>query len=173
MKRLSAFLLIALASIVGMNAAEGTRPNILFISVDDLNDWVGFLRGHPQTRTPNMDRLAARGIIFANAQCAAPLCSPSRAAVFSGRQPFRSGVYGNDDDLRQIAPKLVLLPQQLKAHGYRTLGAGKLLHQKRADLFDDSFAPEQRWSPFDARQVNYTPEELPSKRTDNPRHVIR
>lgn len=149
------------------------RPNVLFIMIDDLNDWVGFMKGHPQTRTPNMDRLAKRGVVFANANCAAPLCAPSRAAIYSGREPFRSGVYGNDDDIRRIAPNLVLLPQHLKANGYRAYGAGKLLHQKRADLFDESFMPEQRWSPFDPKQVNYTPEELPSKATDNPGHVVK
>lgn len=162
-------VLICLAA--GVRAAEMPKPNVLFIAVDDLNDWVGFLQGHPQTRTPNIDRLAARGVAFANASCASPLCAPSRAAVFSGRQPFRSGVYGNDDDLRRIAPGLVLLPQHLKQHGYRTLGTGKLLHQKRPDLFDDGFFPEQRWSPFDPRKVDYTPAELPSKATNDPRHV--
>ncbi len=168
-------LLLALLLLSSLNvarAADPARPNILFIIADDLNDWVGFLGGHPQTRTPNMDRLAARGIAFANASCASPLCAPSRAAVFSGREPFRSGAYGNSDDLRRIAPALVLLPQHLKRHGYRTLGTGKLIHQSRPDLFDASFFPDQRWSPFDAREVNYTPEELPSKVTADPRHVI-
>lgn len=165
---------VCLTFIPTARAADSTaRPNIVFIAVDDLNDWVGFLRGHPQTKTPNMDRLAARGVVFANAHCAAPLCSPSRAAVFSGKHPYHSGVYANDDDIRQIAPKLVLLPQHLRANGYRTLGTGKLLHQKRADLFDDTFTPEQRWSPFEAKQTNYTREELPSKGTDNPRHVVK
>ena len=172
MQRALLLLTLALGLCLPAGAQPTGRTNILFIAIDDLNDWVGFLKGHPQARTPNMDRLAARGVVFANAQCAAPLCSPSRAAVFSGREPFRSGVYGNDDDIRRIAPNLALLPAHLKAHGYRTYGAGKLLHQKRPDLFDDSFAPEQRWSPFEAAQVNYTPEELPSKATDNPRHVI-
>ncbi|WP_414662064.1 sulfatase [Horticoccus sp. 23ND18S-11] len=153
-------------------AADTARPNILFIIADDLNDWVGFLRGHPQTRTPNLDRLAARGVVFANANCASPLCQPSRAAVFSGRHPFRSGAYGNDDDIRRTAPQLVLLPQQLRAAGYRTLGTGKLLHQKRADLFDESFFPEQRWSPFEPDQTSYTLDELPSKVTDDPRHLV-
>jgi arylsulfatase A-like enzyme len=173
---MKSFPLLLVAAVLGATslcAAQNARPNILFIAVDDLNDWVGFLKGHPQTRTPNMDRLAARGVVFANAHCAAPLCGPSRAAVFSGRQPFRSGVYGNEDDIRRIAPNLVLIPQQLKAHGYRVLGTGKLLHQRRPDLFDDTFTPEQRWSPFESEEVNYTPEELPSKRTDNPRHVVR
>jgi arylsulfatase A-like enzyme len=168
------FTLFCLLGIARSPAAENTnsRPNILFIAIDDLNDWVGFLKGHPQARTPNMDRIAARGVAFANANCAAPLCAPSRAAVFSGKLPYRSGVYGNDDDIRQIAPQLVLLPAQLKAHGYRTFGTGKMLHQKRADIFDESFVPEQRWSPFAPRAVNYTAEELPSKATDNPRHVV-
>jgi len=82
-------------------------------------------------------------------------------------------VYGNDDDLRRIAPNLVLLPEHLRQHGYRTLGTGKLLHQKRPDLFDEGFFPDQRWSPFDPAKVNYTPEELPSKATGNPQHVTQ
>lgn len=163
--------LILIAAFLPAHGADVAKPNVLFIAVDDLNDWVGFLRGHPQTRTPNMDRLAARGVIFANASCASPLCAPSRAAIFSGRQPFRSGVYGNDDDIRRIAPGIVLLPQHLRQHGYRTLGTGKLLHQKRPDLFDDGFFPEQRWSPFDPRKVTYTPAELPSKATNDPRQL--
>src|SRR5688500_9789179 len=132
-----------------LSAADPSRPNILFIMADDMNDWVGFLRGHPQTRTPNLDRLAARGVAFANASCASPLCAPSRAAIFSGREPFRSGAYGNSDDIQRVAPTLVLLPQHLKENGYRTLGTGKLLHQAKPGLFDESFFPEQRWSPFE------------------------
>ena len=59
--------------------AQESRPNVLLIAVDDLNDWVGVLGGHPQAKTPNIDRLAARGTLFANAHCQAPVCSPSRA----------------------------------------------------------------------------------------------
>lgn len=165
---------LAVFGAVRLDAAEEQgRPHVLLIMIDDLNDWVGFLGGHPQVQTPNMDRLARRGIVFANAHCASPLCCPSRAAVFSGRQPFHTGVYGNDDDLRKAAPDLVLLPQHFRAHGYRALGTGKLLHQNRPDLFDESFLPEQRWSPFTAKQVEYTPEELPTKASSQPRHVVR
>ncbi len=169
------FRLLALVTFIGVptiRGAEVNRPNILFIAIDDLNDWVGFLKGHPQTRTPNMDRLAQRGVVFANAHCAVPFCVPSRAAVFSGRHSFHSGVYSNGDDIRRSAPNFVLLPQQLKAQGYRTLGTGKLMHQKRPDLFDESFTPEQRWAPFALKEVSYTPEDLPSKGTHNPRHVV-
>lgn len=161
------------STVKAAEVAETDGVNVVFISVDDLNDWVGFMRGHPQVKTPNLDRLAARGVVFANAHCAAPLCCPSRAAVYSGRQPFNTGVYGNSDDIRRIAPDLVLLPVHMKAHGYRAWGAGKLLHRARPDLFDDFFKPEQRWSPFpSSKPLAYTPEELPSKGTDNPRHVV-
>ena len=148
------------------------KLNVLFIAIDDLNDWVGFLAGHPQARTPNMDRLAGRGVVFTNAHCAAPLCCPSRAAVFSGKQPFHTGVYSNAQNLRRLQPELVLLPQHFKEHGYRTMGTGKLLHRKRPDLFDEHFFTEQRWSPFTRREVEYTPAELPSKGRKS-RHVIR
>src|SRR5262249_33661318 len=129
------------------------RPNVLFIAIDDLNDWVGFLGGHPQIQTPNMDRLAKRGVVFATARCGAPLCSPSRAAVFGGKLPSHTGVYGNDDSILALRPQAVLIPDALKARGYRTFGTGKLLHQNDHPRYDESFAAEQRWSPFTAKQV--------------------
>ena len=71
-------------------AAE--RPNILLVSIDDLNDWTGCLAGHPQAKTPNIDRLARRGTLFANAHCQSPVCNPSRASLLTGRHPHSSGV---------------------------------------------------------------------------------
>ncbi len=67
------------------------RPNVLFIAVDDLNDWIGCLGGHPNARTPNMDRLAKRGVLFSNAHCSAPGCGPSRTSLMTGRKPRRQG----------------------------------------------------------------------------------
>ena len=64
--------------------AGKNKPNVLFISIDDLNDWVGVLGGHAHARTPNLDRLAARGLLFDNAHCAAPSCNPSRTATLTG-----------------------------------------------------------------------------------------
>ena len=102
-----------------------------------------------------------------------PLCKPSRTAVFSGLQPFQTGVYGNNDaDIRKIRPKLVLLPKAFEAAGYRTVGTGKLLHSRSPGLCQEEFYTEQRWSPFSGKQVLYTKEELASKGTGNPRHVI-
>jgi arylsulfatase A-like enzyme len=154
--------------------ARAEKPSVLFIAVDDLNDWVGCLGGHPQAKTPNIDRLSRRGVLFTHAHCAAPLCNPSRAAVFSGKHPFETGVLANDENnIRKVRPDLVLIPQHFKQNGYRTFGTGKLLHQKGTGLFDEDFFPDQRWSPFDARQTDYTEEELPSKGTENPRHVTQ
>src|SRR5688500_20345298 len=68
-------------------AADAARPNVLFIAIDDLNDWVGCLGGHPQARTPNIDRLAKRGTLFTNAHCQAPLCNPSRTSLLTGLRP--------------------------------------------------------------------------------------
>ena len=166
---------LALACFVVVSASATQKPsqtNVLFIAIDDLNDWIGPLGGHPQVKTPNMDRLARRGVVFTDAHCAAPLCNPSRAAVFSGRQPFDTSVLSNDkSNIRRVLPDVALLPQHFKQAGYRTFGTGKLLHQSSKGLFDEEHFPHQRWSPFDTEQVDYTPAELPSKGSANPRHV--
>ena len=155
-----------------VNSAE--RPNILFIGVDDLNDWIGCLNGHPQARTPNIDRLAKRGVLFTNAHCAAPACNPSRAAVFSGLMPERTGVWSNDSQkIEKASPKTILLPHFFRSEGYQTLGTGKLLHGKTTGFFDESFQVNQRWSPFPKNAVRYTKVELTSKGTNNPRHLMK
>lgn len=157
-------------------AKQPQRPNVLFIAIDDLNDWIGCLGGHPQVKTPHIDRLAQRGIVFTNAHCAAPACNPSRAAVFSGMMPFATEVWSNSSSrLPVLRPDLRLLPLAFKRAGYATRGSGKLLHggaKSSGPMFDESFFPEQRWSPFTRNAVKYLPEELPSKGTDHPRHVV-
>src|SRR6185295_10629601 len=134
--------------------AQEPRPNILFIAVDDLNDWIGCMKGHPQARTPNMDRLAERGILFTNAYCAAPICLASRTALLCGRHPDQTGVYYNDGPTKgQAPPRDWQLPVHLAASGYTTFGTGKIYHTTMASLFDDYFDTEQRWSPFTPAQV--------------------
>ena len=71
-------VLVLLAFIGEAKTQQFEQPNVLFIAIDDLNDWVGCLGGHPQARTPNLDRLAASGILFVNAHCPAASCNPSR-----------------------------------------------------------------------------------------------
>ncbi len=114
---------------------------MLLIAVDDLNHWVGPLRRNRQVRTPNIDRLAARGMTFANAYAAAPVCNPSRAALLSGLRPSTTGVYDNAVDWRPlIAPDKTLITH-LRANGYYTAGAGKIHHGgfDRQSEWDDYF----------------------------------
>ena len=80
---------------LALSLAVQAQPNVVLIAVDDLNDWVGCLKGHPQVKTPHLDRLAARGLLFSNAHCQAPLCNPSRTSLITGRRPGSTGIYGN------------------------------------------------------------------------------
>jgi len=108
--------------------ATQPRLNVLFIAVDDLNDWTGFLGGYPKVNTPNLDRLAARGTFFTRAYCSAPACNPSRASLLCGIRPSTSGVYYNSNPWRPQLPKAVTLPQHFMAHGYKVHGGGKIFH---------------------------------------------
>ncbi|MFA6174145.1 MAG: sulfatase [Kiritimatiellales bacterium] len=104
------------------------RPNVLFIAIDDLRDWVGYL-GNTQVKTPNLDRLAARGVYFTRSYCAVPCCNPSRSALLTGLRPSTSGVYGQSHDFRKIAPEgTITLPRYFKDNGYYVAGAGKIFH---------------------------------------------
>lgn len=116
-------------------AAEDTQrpPNVLFIAVDDLNDWTGFLGGHPQARTPHLDRLAARGVAFERAHCNAPACNPSRVSLLTGRRPSTTGVYHNDQPWRPVLPDAITLPQHFAAAGYEVAGGGKIFHNSFND----------------------------------------
>ena len=108
------------------------KPNVLFIAVDDLNDWIGCLGGHPDTKTPNFDRLAERGVLFTNAFCSAPSCNPSRASLLTGIRPSTSGVYINKQSWRDSLGlhDKVTLPQHFKENGYKVIGSGKIFHGK-------------------------------------------
>ena len=122
-------LLLLLAALAG-HAQNAGRPDVLFIAIDDLNDWVGVLSGHPQAKTPNIDALAARGMVFANAHASAAICNPSRTALMLGLRPSTTGIYENDPswlDHEHLAD-LPTIPRYFRDHGYRTLGAGKVFH---------------------------------------------
>jgi len=138
-KRGIAFLFVSVLAFGQAHAADTIdRPNVLFIAVDDLNDWVGCLGGHPQAKTPNFDKLARKGVLFEQAHCAAPLCSPSRTAVMMGLRPSTTGIYGNLNwfrDMPQYAD-WVTLPQFFRKHGYLAWGGGKLYHQAHGKFSD-------------------------------------
>jgi arylsulfatase A-like enzyme len=111
-------------------AADADRPNVLFIAVDDLNDWVGPLHGHPQVKTPHFDRLAARGVTFTNAHCQSPLCNPSRTSLMTGLRPSTTGVYCLAPWFREVEPlrDVVTLSEHFTANGYHTFTTGKIFH---------------------------------------------
>ncbi len=141
----SIVLLLGLVCILfghGNRAAADSPPprvNVLFIVIDDLNDWVGCLGGHPQAKTPNIDRLAAAGTLFTNAHCQAPLCNPSRAAVMTGLRPSTTGIYALHPGIREVASLVnhVTLPQYFGEQGYVTYTCGKVYH-------DGSIEPKDR-----------------------------
>ena len=131
---LTSFFLTGFFQLNGKNmsvpAGHPAKPNVLFIVIDDLNDWVGCLGGHPQAITPNMDRLASRGTLFTNAHVQAPLCNPSRSSVLMGMRPSSTGIYGLAPGLRTVeaTKNRVSLPQYFRKQGYFTAGFGKVFH---------------------------------------------
>lgn len=122
----------ALSSVEERNPTLASRPNpnVLLIAVDDLNDWIGVLGGHPQARTPNIDRLAKRGMIFANAHCQSPVCNPSRASLMSGLYPETSGIYflSPPPSDSPLIMKQKFMSQRFQDEGYFVTGAGKIFH---------------------------------------------
>jgi arylsulfatase A-like enzyme len=120
--------LLLLPSRFAFAQATPAKPNILFIAVDDLNHWVRHLNRNPQVITPNIDRLAARGVTFTRAYCAAPVCNPSRAALMSGLRPSTTGCYNNTTDWRPLVDESLPLTSHFRKNGYFVAGAGKIYH---------------------------------------------
>lgn len=122
---------------------HGPRPNVLMLAVDDMNDWINVMGGYRgKVHTPNLDRLAARGTLFTNAHCPAPVCGPSRTSILGGRYASSTGLYGNHHWWYPHMPDLVTLPMHFRAHGYRALGAGKVWHHTAG------FNPPHQWDDF-------------------------
>ncbi len=129
MKKLILVASLLFATIPGF--AGDKKPNILMIAVDDLNDWVGAYGGHPQAKTPNIDRLAQSSMVFRNASCAGPVCGPSRSALLSGFRPSATGAYGNSENMLQskLVQTHATLPEYFSKHGYKTISSGKIFHK--------------------------------------------
>ena len=129
-------------------APEGAKPNVLFLAVDDLNDWIEALGGHPQAKTPNLDRLIAKSVNFSNAHCAAPVCSASRHALMSGLRPSTTGWYSNTPkkraDYERALNGVTPLPTHFKRNGYKTLAAGKIFHKGTSDVAGYDYWTEAR-----------------------------
>jgi len=157
------YSILHLTCFLSLSGAQ--QPNVLFIAIDDLNDWVNCMGGRKGVHTPHLDKLAKRGMLFANAHCAAPACNPSRVAIMTGVAPASSGVYNNGQDWRH-SPRLekaVTLPEHFRAGGYTAYGGGKIFHclswitggygkqQNESKLWDhywpsaDSPMPDPQW----------------------------
>ncbi len=151
--KLLRFILAVHLGVVALSGAAG-RPNVLFIAVDDLNDWVGHLGGHPQGKTPNIDALAARGVTFTNAHCVAPACNPSRAGLMSGLRPYSNGVYVNAANWQKALADVRTLNRHFLENGYDVLGGGKIYH--------GSGSAKNNWTSYWKR-----PGDAPTKRNKN------
>ncbi len=152
------FLILALGLLVFSHCntqrkAKEEKKNILFIAVDDLNDWAGFLSGHTgmKIHTPNIDRLAASSMIFTNAHTPAPACAPARTAILTGVHHARSGAenvyWGDGPKWREFEAlkEVVTLEQFFKQQGYETLGAGKIYHSQAPPWAPTSQVEPANW----------------------------
>ena len=144
---------------------EKQRPNVLFIAVDDLNDWIGCLGGYPGCKSPHIDSLANRGVLFTKAYCAAPACNPSRVALMTGLRPSTSGIYTNPQPWRPALPEVVTLPQHFMAHGYHAVGCGKIFHGRYPDL--------QSWHAYQERGKDPKPTEAVLKNPHSQSNGVR
>lgn len=135
------FVILTCVALSSTLAADSlSRPNVLFIAIDDLNHWVSHLGVHAQTKTPHIDRLAASGVSFSKAYCAAPACNPSRIALMSGKKPSTTGCYDNSQDWRPTISQDLLLNHTLMKSGYNAFGAGKIFH--------GSYGHGNRWTDY-------------------------
>lgn len=111
--------------------SDDRKPNVVLIAIDDLNDWMGVLRGHPDTKTPNIDKLASQGMLFTNAHSQGTMCNPSRISILFGKRPSTTGFYSNNYRVKNDSAfinKNASLPRYFREHGYKTVTAGKIYH---------------------------------------------
>jgi arylsulfatase A-like enzyme len=142
------------------NRDGAQKPNVLFIAVDDMNDWIGPLANHlPRAKTPNLGRLAKKGVTFTNAHCAAPVCHPSRLSVMTGVHPSHSGIINNvftskgkptwrtgPGGGKGALKDVVTLSQHFRNHGYKAYGTGKIYHALQ--WWDGSECSAEDWDEY-------------------------
>lgn len=139
------------------------KSNVLFLIIDDLNDWVSVSNKFPGVKTPNIDRLAKKGTYFSKAYSQSPLCGPSRASFLSGLLPSKTGVYlqMKDEDLKKHFDKqfkIDFLPNYFSKNGYKTMGVGKIFHNgPGVDAFDEYGGKFEAYGPSPEKRINYDP----------------
>lgn len=153
----------------GQSTGVAARPDVLFIVVDDLNDWTSLLDPTAPIKTPHLKQLARRGMLFTHAYCISPACNPSRVATLTGLRPSSTGVYGNRSDWRRAIPHRPTIMQRFIASGYRVRGAGKIFHHQLDGAFHDadSFQDFQHMRPqlYPPEKLNGAPQ-YGSRNTD-------
>lgn len=130
------------------SAQAADRPNVLFIAIDDLNDWVGCFGGHPQVQTPHIDKLAERGVLFSNAHCQAPICNPSRVSLILGKLPSTTGMYFLGPNFRSVdgTKNEETMFQFFRKHGYHTSTMGKIFHGAVDEASFDHIQKASGWT---------------------------
>ena len=142
----------------GVFSVFANQPNILFIAIDDLNDWTGTYGGHPLAKTPNLDRLAAQGLQFNNAHCQSPICGPSRNSLLTGILPSTSGLYFLKPLSIRVTDTLkeaVTLPQYFLQHGYKTMAVGKVFHGNDSISFPEFGGEFDGLGPYPKKRISY------------------
>ncbi len=146
MRHLILYALLPLLISTCLPKSANQKPNVLFILVDDLNDWQGINKSHPLVQTPNLDRFFESAVYFSNAHCATPICQASRNALMTGIAPHISGWYSNYRRANYDQPNdisgAIHLPELLRKNGYKTMAAGKIYHSGVSDIRQDSLWDE-------------------------------
>jgi len=161
-------LLIALILSSFASMAQN-KPNVLFIAIDDLNDYVNCMNGSVQAKTPNIDKLASKGMLFTNAHCQAPICGPSRASIMTGLYPSSSGNYLqlHDEDIKksnELTRNAMFMPDYFEKYGYKTMAVGKIFHNGDAVEAFDEYGGRFSWfGPRPAERINYDPSKIEGK----------
>lgn len=152
---------------ISLSAQE--KPNVLFIAVDDLNDYVGCMNGAVRVPTPNIDKLAGQGTLFTNAHCQAPISGPSRACIMTGLYPSSSGNYlqladENIKNSNDLCRRAVFMPDFFEQHGYRTMAVGKIFHNGDGAKSFDEYGGGFAWfGPKPQKRFNYDPATIEGK----------
>lgn len=153
-------LCLAISLLFAAASAALGKPNVLLICVDDLKPLLGCY-GDTLVKSPNIDRLAARGVLFEAAYCNQAVCSPSRNALLAGLRPQSLGIYELSTNFRKAVPDAVTLPQHFMRNGYRAEGLGKIFHVGHGNVNDEASWSVPHYSPKTisyALQENNPPE---------------
>jgi len=145
MKGIIKLVVVAFLSVPFYSVAQEKKPNVLMIAVDDWNDWVGAF-GNDQIQTPNLDKLAAMGVILTHNQANATYCTPSRSSLMTGVAPWNSGLYASHPQLFNI-PERMAMPELFKKNGYQVYGGGKIFHHMPGYLDLRGYDEYFHWNP--------------------------